>query len=137
MHRPPIFSTQLLDMLVDDQLIDRDTRERILARTRDQWVPFGKILKQRGRLTMTQLMSLLEQQNESPELLLGELAVRAGYCTEEDVYEALRVQREISPHPLEVLVREVAVDRERLIAVFIRYVRRIEEQREKSTARRR
>ena len=135
MKRQPILSTLLLDMLVDDHLIDRDTREHILARTRDQWVPLGKILKQRGRLTMAQLMSLLERQNESPEHLLGELAVREGYCTEEDVHEALRLQREISPHPFEVLVREVAVDRERLIEVFIRYVRQIEEQREESTAR--
>ena len=58
--------------------------------------------------------------------MVGELAVREGYCTEEEVDEALRLQREASPHALEAFLSEVPCDRERLTQVLIRYIRQLE-----------
>jgi len=102
------------------------TADRVRARVRDAWIPIGKILRQRGHLTMGQLMDLLQMQTAEPHLRLGELAVRQGFCTEEDVQEILRVQRDTSVHPLEVLLAEVDCDRERLLKVLVRYIRQIE-----------
>jgi len=116
----------LLDMLVLEGLISVSAAAKIRDKVRESWMPIGKILRQRGHLSMDQMMRLLELQSSEPHLRLGELAVREGWCTEEDVAEALRLQREMSAHPLEVFLSEVRCDRDRLCAVLLRYIRQIE-----------
>lgn len=124
-HTPP---QGLLDLLVTQQVITPASAEKVKTRVRDAWLPVGKILRQRGHLTMGELMDLLQMQTAEPHLRLGELAVREGYCAEEDVQEVLRIQRETSLHPLEVLLGEPDCDRERLLEVVLRYVRELESQ---------
>jgi hypothetical protein len=75
---------------------------------------------------MDQMTRLLEMQTSEPHLRLGELAVREGFCTEEDVREAMRLQREASPHALEVFLSEVPCDKDQFIQALIRYVRHLE-----------
>jgi len=90
----------LLDMLVDEQILSIAAATNIRSRVEEAWVPIGKILRQRGHLTMAEMMHLLELQTAEPHLRLGELAVREHFCTEADLEEALRLQRENSPHAL-------------------------------------
>jgi len=113
-------------MLVLEGLISVSAAAKIREKVRESWMPIGKILRQRGHLSMDQMMRLLEMQSSEPHLRLGELAVRERWCTEEDVAEALRLQREMSAHPLEVFLSEVRCDRDRLCAVLLRYIRQIE-----------
>jgi hypothetical protein len=116
----------LLDMLVEEGLISSSAVLEIQAKASAAWVPIGMFLRQRGHLTMKQLIHLLELQTSEPYVRLGELAVREGLCTEEDVPEALRLQREASPHPLDLLLSEPRCDREQLCRVLIRYIRQLE-----------
>ena len=121
-------SQGLLDLLVAENVIASSAAERVRARVRDAWLPIGKILRQRGHLTMGQLMDLLQRQTADRHMRLGALAVHEGFCTEKDLNEVLRVQRETSLHPLEILLAESDCDRERLLEIVLRYVRELESQ---------
>ena len=116
----------LLEILVEEQVITHSEADRLRGRVRDGWMPIGRILRQRGHISMSQLMDLLQMQTQEPHLRLGELAVREGHCTEEDTVVALLIQRESSPHPLEVLLAEVPFDTDRLCRALLRYVRSLE-----------
>jgi hypothetical protein len=126
MPAPSNLPLGLLDMLVEEGLTSPSTVAKIRIKAKEAWVPIGKILRQRGHLTMIQLMRILELQTSEPHLRLGELAVREGFCTEEDILEALRLQREASPHALELLLSEVQCDQKQLCRVLIRYIRQLE-----------
>lgn len=77
---------------------------------------------------MGQLMDILQVQTAEPHLRVGEIAVRQGLCTEDDVREVLRIQRETSLHPLEVLLGDPGCDRDRLLKGVVKYVRLLENQ---------
>jgi hypothetical protein len=77
---------------------------------------------------MGQMTQLLVLQTCEPRLRFGELAVREGFCTDEDVQEALRLQRGASPHALEVFLAEVPCDHERVLKVLVQYIRHLEGQ---------
>lgn len=119
-------SSVLLDVLVADAVLPRADAEALRTRLREAWVPLGKILRQQGKLSMSQLLDALQAQQEAPGRLLGELCVSRGYCTVADVVEALRLQREVSPHVIEVLVKEGACDLQKLCLSLARYVRDLE-----------
>ncbi len=119
-------TTDVLDMLVLDGLTSPSTAWKLRTKVQESWLPIGRILRQRGRLTMDQVTRLLVLQTAEPNLRIGELAVREGYCTQDDVDEALRLQREASPHALEAFLEEVPCDREQVIQVMIRYIRHLE-----------
>jgi hypothetical protein len=119
-------TSDVLDMLVLEGLTSPSTAWKIRTQVQESWLPIGKILRQRGRITMDQMTRLLVLQTSEPHLRLGELAVREGFCTEEDIREALRLQREASPHALEVFLSEAPCDKDQLIQVLVRYVRYLE-----------
>lgn len=123
---PPESRFEFLDFLVETGVISPTLAETLKSRTRDEWIPLGKILRQQGHLTMGQLMELLQLQAREPDVLLGDLAVRQGQCTRADVTEALRVQADSSPHPLELLLQDRTCDHERLLAALATYIRRLE-----------
>jgi len=116
----------LLDLLLEEGLLSTSAAARIRSTVQEGWVPIGRILRQRGHLTIAQMMHLLEMQTSEPHLRLGELAVREGFCKEKDIEEALRLQQEASPHPLGVYLAEVQGDREQLCRVLLRYIRQLE-----------
>ena len=113
-------------MLVGEGLITKSTAISIRNRVQEAWVPIGEVLRGQGHLTTNQLMDLVQMQSTEPHLRLGELAVREGYCTEEDILEAGTLQRDATPHPLEILLADLPCDRERLWNVVIRYLRQVE-----------
>lgn len=127
MHSKPHPADELLDLLVGESLLSRAMADTLAGRVRDSWIPLGKILRQQGSLSMGQLMDLLQEQANAPHLRLGDLAVKLGICTQDDVERALRIQRESSPHVIDLIVREGHCDADRLCRVVSRYVRRLEE----------
>lgn len=116
----------LFDILVRERLLDAEQAEQLRRRAQAEWQPLGKVLRQRGYLNMEQLIELLDRQAREPRTQLGELAVRAGHCTRAQLDECLARQRELSPHPVELLLREQGVDPERLLRALIPYLRELE-----------
>ncbi len=116
---------ELLDLLVEEEAIPRPVAEVLRARLRETWVPLGKILRQKGWLSMPQLTEILQLQSQSP-LRLGEIACLRGYCTGEQVEEALHIQREMSPHALDLVFQAEGVDMTKVVRAVTRYVRTLE-----------
>ena len=116
----------LLDMLVGEGLISKSAALEIRNRVHEAWVPIGEVLRGQGLLSTNQLMDLVQMQATEPHLRLGELAIREGYCTDQDVLDAVSMQWEANPHPLEILRADYPCDRDRLLNVVIRYLRQIE-----------
>jgi hypothetical protein len=122
---PP--AAALLDLLVAEGLISRTVAEALAARTRDSWIPLGKVLRQQGSLTMGQLMDLLQEQANRPRMRLGELALELGLCSPADLGRALRTQHETSPHVIDLLLNEGHCEPAKLCRALSRYVRQLEE----------
>jgi hypothetical protein len=113
-------------MLVLEGMISISTAARIQEKAHAAWKPIGQILREQGHLSVDQVIRVLQMQADEPHLLLGELAVREGMCKEKHVQEALRLQRETSPHVLERILEEANCDPTRLCRVLVRYVRQLE-----------
>jgi hypothetical protein len=122
----PALMSELLDQLVADGVIAHPRVETIKKRLHAEWTPIGKVLRQRGHLTMRQLVNLLQLQDANPTTPLGELAVREGFCTQHDLEEALRIQSASAPHVFELLSQDGSCDQARLFAFVVRYVRELE-----------
>ncbi len=117
----------LFDALVRERLIDPSQAESLRRRAQSAWQPLGKILRQRGHITMEQLIGLLDRQAREPAKRLGDLAVEAGYCTRVQLEECLATQRDSSPHPVEVLLSEHHLDPVRLLRALVPYLRQLED----------
>jgi len=113
-------------MLVGEGLITKSAALSIRNRVHEEWIPIGELLRSQGRLTTNQLMDLVQIQAGEPHLRLGEIAVRAGFCTEDEVVEAVVMQRLSNPHPLELVLADYPCDRDKLWNVVIRYVKQLE-----------
>ncbi len=119
-------SEALLDLLVEEGVVARAVADSVRNRHRDTWVPIGKIMRQRGGLTMAQLVDLLQLQAKTPEHRLGEIALERGYCSAIQLEDALRVQRELSPHVLDLLAETEGVEPAQVLRAITRYVRDLE-----------
>jgi len=119
-------SEELLDLLVEEGAIARTVADSVRNRLCDTWIPIGKILRQRGWLTTTQLAELLQLQANTPEVRLGEITLQRGYCSAIQLEDALRVQRELSPHVLDLLAETEGVEPAQVLRAITRYVRELE-----------
>ncbi len=106
---------------LDEAIIDeyRTTQSR-------GWSPLGSILLRDGVLSMSQVIALLAIQANEPDVRIGDLAVREGHCTQATIRKALVVQREESPHPIELLMADSRVDKPTLFDGVTSYVRFLE-----------
>jgi hypothetical protein len=111
-------SSDLLAELVRAGAIDAAAAERIGARREASRPRIAHILRERGVLSPSQLLRLVQEQQRSPDVRLGELAVRCGMCTQAQVDEALAEQREREAHVLELVEPEDVRDRERFAEVL-------------------
>lgn len=102
----------------------------LAAEFRDQvdasWAPLGQILVRRGALDLAQVMGLLTMQADEPERRIGDLAIREGMCSPEEVAAAVLEQRATSPHPVELLLRDPRVNTGGLLGPLVEYVRWLE-----------
>lgn len=123
-QKPP--SEELLDLLVEEGAVASTDADSVRTRHRDTWIPLGKILRQKGWLTMGQLVEVLQLQSQHPGLRLGDIAVERGYCTRAQIDDALRTQRDLSPHVLDLVGSTGSVEPEKLLRAVTRYVRALE-----------
>ena len=115
-------SFDLLAELAREGVIDTAAATRLAAR-RDAARPrIVHILRKQGALSASQLLVLLEEQARNPEVRIGELAVRAGMCTQAQVDAALAEQREREPHVLDLIEPGDVADAQRFAAVLARHV---------------
>lgn len=91
-----------------------------------RWMPIGEVMLREGMLRMQEVMALLGIQADEPGQRFGDLAIREGYCTQEQVGKALRIQRETCPHPLELLMRDPRLDQSNLFDGMVEYARYLE-----------
>ncbi|MEO6708324.1 MAG: hypothetical protein ABIP42_02040 [Planctomycetota bacterium] len=116
---------ELASSLREENVLAADVLERLEARSNESVMPLGVILRQRGKLTMAQLIELSHMQSGNPRLRLGELAVKQGWCTEADVEEALVQQKRV--HMLDLVTGEEGCDSSALMRALVRYVKLLEE----------
>lgn len=131
----PLDPDDLLDVLVTEGALTIPAAERVRARAREAWLPLGKILRQQGVLTSEQLLELLDQQATRPGARFGELALEQQFYTEAQLERALALQRDLSPHLLELALHEPELDHDRLVPAVVRYLRLVEAQRKVPTER--
>lgn len=131
----PALSAELLELLIREHVIAESTAEDVKHRLQSDAIPIGKILRQRGYLTMKQLIELLQLQGDRPGVRLGELACERGVCTPQQIEEALHIQRQSRSHVLEVLAEDVHCDARKLSSVLARYVKDLENRLERSAIR--
>ena len=91
------------------------------------WRPIGELLVRRKALSFSQVSHLIRLQLDQPYMRLGELAVREGYCTMEQVQQALDVQRKEFPGPIELLIDDDRLDRDIVLQALVAYSRMLEE----------
>ena len=123
----PTFTTrpELASCLREEKVLAADVLERLESKSNEAVMPLGVILRQRGKLTMAQLIELSHMQSGNPRLRLGELAVKQGWCTEADVNEALAQQRRV--HYLDLVAGEEGCNSSALVRALVRYVKVLEE----------
>jgi hypothetical protein len=112
---------ELWSHLVQRGVIEPSLADYLQRDAREGWVPLGKVLLQEGALSMQQLMALLQKQAIEPELRLGDLAIREGWCTQERVDQALKIQR-AGRTDLAALLHRLDVDKDLLIDALLDYV---------------
>jgi len=118
--------TDFWRFLKDAGVISAPTALEIEQSVRDRWLPVGRILLREKHISVQQMTTLLKLQSEETGMRVGDLAVREGFCTQEDVDAALEVQRESCPHPLTILASDDSIDREALLEALYGYVRHLE-----------
>ena len=124
-YQPP--PHDLIALLLAQGLIDDAGAARLNTRVEDTWIPLGKILRQQNLVSMGELIDILQMQDVEPLVPLGEIAVREGYCSAADVERALKLQLELSPNVIEILLREEHCDPLRLCTALALYVRQLEQ----------
>jgi hypothetical protein len=119
-------SEELLDLLVEEGAVDRSVADSVRNRHRDTWVPLGKILRQKGFLSMGQLVEVLQLQAKNPGLRLGDIVLERGFCTQAQIDAGMRTQTELSPHVLDLIGEAQGVETDKLVRALGRYVRTLE-----------
>jgi hypothetical protein len=119
----PIF-THLLE---GDHLTSEDVLE-LTRRSRADCMPLEQVLVKHRIISVQQLMEVLAIRDEQPKVLIGELCVQSGYCTEDDLESALALQGRSAAHGLTVLLDQREAPDAELLAAIGGYVKGLEHQ---------
>lgn len=112
--------------LQEAQVISPERAEAASREVRGRWMPIGRILLSSKCINVPQMLELLRMQEDRPGQRIGDLAVSQGFCTREDVDEAIETQRSSGPHPLQALLEDEALDHMALVEALYGYVRHLE-----------
>ncbi|MHB8109883.1 MAG: GspE/PulE/PilB domain-containing protein [Syntrophorhabdaceae bacterium] len=102
----PLREMRLGELLVKLGYLDQKQVEEALA-YRDQqkiYAPLGEVLKERGLISSKQLRDILFKYRK--EILLGELLLKLGAITADQLYEALREQKQTGMKLGKIFVRK-------------------------------
>ena len=106
----------------DPKLVDE--YRRIV--TERPWKPIGRILLEQGTLSTKQVAGLLQMQADEPNLRLGDLAIREESCSVAEIEEALRLQRDSCPGPIELMLDDRRINQRSLLSALVGYIRHLE-----------
>ena len=128
MEEPLNGTNEFWRIMVEGGVLDERLAGEFRRRTHKKWTPLGQILVERRILDISQVMGLLAMQADEPEMRLGDLAVREGMCTSEQISAALVEQRQACPHPIELLLEDRRIEKAGFFTILIDYVRWLEGQ---------
>lgn len=118
---------RLWQELVEQRSIRPDLVEDFRRTSADRpWIPLGRILVDEGHLTEQQHDGIVRIKLAEPAARFGDLAIREGFCTVEQVESALAVQSRMSPGPIELILRDERTDRDAVFTALLRYVHHLE-----------
>lgn len=106
--------------------VDEEVVKELGENHRKRWVPLTVVMMEERILEMSQVGVLLRKQMKEPGLRIGELAVREGFCTEDDVKRALAVQEEHCAHPVDLILGDDRIDTGAAVETLKSYVRHLE-----------
>ncbi len=106
--------------------IPREILDEFEDRQRKLWYPLGKAMLDLGMLGMRDVIRLLDLQFDEPHIRFGELAVREGLLTTEQLDGAITHQRAHCPHPFEMLWNDERVDDGQVFEALLDYARFLE-----------
>lgn len=115
--------TALLRFLVEQELISEEDAEALETGASKREL-LGHLLLRKRVLTIRQLMRALALQADEPQMRVGEIVVREGYATSEDVDRALEEQRTSRRTALELLFESRRLAPETLIAAISLFLER-------------
>lgn len=116
----------LLAYLLSEGLIS-EMEVRDLARTAGaDCMPLGQILVRHKIISIQDLLKSLTYQDDHPDAPVGELCVRNGFCTQEQIDAALELQSRSAPHSLLVLLNAFGVSNGDLLRAIAEYVANLE-----------
>lgn len=103
---------------------DVEQLQRLVHRSRPQ---IGRVLIELGVMDLRQVMKVMSVQAEEPQTRFGDLAVRCGYLTRDQLDHALAEQRRLTRHAAEIMHRESMLSDEALVKALIGYARGLED----------
>ena len=112
--------------LVDQGLLSEEDVERLEAGSRERGMRLGQLLLKDRALSLKQVLTVLERQEDEPGRLFGELAVDEGLLSREQLEQALVRQRISRPHPAEVILEMGALEPRALLEALISYAKILE-----------
>jgi hypothetical protein len=113
---------RFLQFLVEREYLPHAVAQEInaaMVRARPQ---LGQLMLRGKLLTVRQLFALLDKQAMLPDARLGELAIREGMITREQIDGLLALQRRSQAHPAEFLVRRRDIAGDVLVEALVAYV---------------
>lgn len=128
-------SDEFWNQVIEKRALSLDLVEKHRRSMRETpWVPLGRILIREGILSVRQVMGLVAMQVSEPHIRIGDLAVREGLCTPEEVAHCLDQQAASSPGPIHLLLKDENVSQDRLVNALVGYIHFLEGQLERSGA---
>ena len=122
------FNPEFAEYLVATGACDRTVADEMINVAGRAWIPLGMILVREKFLRLKQIAKILAFQADDPHSLFGDVAVHLGFCTSEQIKEAMNIQRRECPHVLDLALDDARVDQDKLheaMRVYIRYAERM------------
>ena len=127
LHPPVQPDAEFWKQVMDHEVLDPEFLEEYQRTMESQpQQPLGALLIKAKYLGVRQVMRLLEIQIDEPNLRLGELAVREGYCTPEQIDECLCVQRDSVPSPIDSIANDSRLNEKKMREALVGYVHYLE-----------
>lgn len=119
-------NTDFAQHLVAFGACSQQVADELTQKAKKAWVPLGMMLVNAGKLRMKQVGEILKYQADDPKALFGDIAVKLGFVTNDELSEALHAQASRCPHVLDMAAADERIDREKYQEALRSYVRHVE-----------
>ena len=115
-----------VQFLLDRGLLEKAAAAAVRLAADSSRVPIGQILVMSGEMSVRDVMKVLEQQADRPDLRFGELAVRSGLISTVALEKALRQQAGSRLHQITVIRNECLLSEQELAINIVAYIELLE-----------